>query len=283
MTISFKTPLQKIGFTGKLLAHTMGWFGGGNIHRMNRYDSSDKYVIAKQLDCMQQVGIDGVILTWQGPLAPFLHNTAMTMSVECGERNMLFALLLDPWCAKLGNGTPTANVTAALNDPTTKVMLNAPSYVPEKYILDFNTGAVLATLGTSFPTLKFLAMDQGFSWLSIPSGNLLTANASAVSTLAGFNKNPAMKIPGIGRDFNDTGMPTPTNVSLAKWSGTRDYTQSVWGGSGRVLENQGGNFFYDQIAITPGNVPYIALVTWNDYDERTELESFCSMITGVQI
>ena len=312
------------GFTGKLLCHVMGWFGDGNIHRMNRYQSNDPYVIAHQLECMQAVGIDGVIFTWQGPLAPFQHETAQIMAVECGERNMPFVLLLDPWAAKLGKNFQalasssavvhvprrktltepaimsahrkelaalgqvpnyTANVTDALNDPTSQAMLNSFAYVPEKYVLDFGTGANLATLGTTFPALKFLAMDQGFSWISIPTTTPVSGlNAVAVSALAGFNKNPAMKIPGLCRNFMDSGMPTPAGVQLAQWTGSRDFSQSVWGGGpARVLDGQAGHLFFDQLPITPMGTPYAAIVTWNDHDEQTEIESFASMFTGIQI
>jgi len=283
------------GFTGKLLCHVMGWFGDGNIHRMNRYQSNDPYVIAHQLECMQAVGIDGVIFSWQGPLAPFQHETAQIMAVECGERNMPFVLLLDPWAAKLGKNFQalasssavvhvprrktltepaimsahrkelaalgqvpnyTANVTDALNDPTSQAMLNSFAYVPEKYVLDFGTGAT-------------------------PVSGL---NAVAVSALTGFNKNPAMKIPGLCRNFMDAGMPTPAGVQLAQWTGSRDFSQSVWGGGpARVLDGQAGHLFFDQLPITPMGTPYAAIVTWNDHDEQTEIESFASMFTGIQI
>lgn len=269
----------------------MPWFGDGNLHRMDRYVSNNPTVIENQLNCMQAtvvngMRIEGVIMTWQGPLAGFQHSTTTQMAAQCAERGMLFALLLDPWCAKLGTGNATQNVTTALQNATTQTMLNSTAYLPEKYVLDFNTGANLATLATEFPTLKFLAQGAGFSWVSIdmaiPGSD--ARNAASVANLKNQNANAAMKIPGFGLGFNDAGMPTPSGVNLAKWTGTVDLTQSVWGGApSRVLDTQGGNFFFDQWAVTPQTSEYGAIITWNDYDERTAIEDTCSMLSGIQI
>lgn len=226
---------------------------------------------------MKLVGIEVVILTWQGPLATFQHSTATQMAVECGEQGLGFMLLLDPWCARLGSGSPTVNVENALNDPTTQAMLTTPAYVKEKYILDFNSGADLTQLKTAFPTLSFLGQSTGFSWPMIPW--------SASSYLA-MNKNPSMKIPGVCLSFNDAGMPTPSGVNLGAWTGTRDYSQSVWGGApARVLDDQAGEFFSSQLLTITKTMPYIALVTWNDYDERSSgpLESTISVINGIEL
>jgi hypothetical protein len=283
----------------KLLVNVMPWFGDGNIHRMDRYLSNEPYVIAKQLDVMQRTQINGmpiagIILTYQGPLAKFQHSTAMQMVVECGERDLLFALCLDPWIAKIGASGTTApstqNVINALNNPDVQAMLTAPAYLPEKYVLDFNTVPTnpttnVAALAAAFPSLNFLQMNVGFSWISIDMSiaNSDARNASAVANLKGQNANPKMKIPGICKEFNDAGQPTPVGVSLAAWTGTRDNTTSVWGGMpARVLDSQGGNFFYDQLAVTPES-EYMGFITWNDYDERTEIESACSAQAGIQI
>src|SRR5258706_3415342 len=265
----------------KLLVNTVSWFGDGKIHRMNDYLSNDPYIIAKKIDCMQKytingMNIEGVIATWQGPLAIFQREAICELSKQCGERGMLFALLLDPWCAKIGIGDLTTNVTNALNDPSTQTMLSGPTYLPEKYVLDFNTGADLSILASKFPTLKFLKQGVGFSWPSVDMKivNSISRNIASVNNLKGQNSNLSMKISGICKGFNDAGMPTPKGVSLNSWIGSRDYATSVWGDQpARVLDNQGGNFFFEQLAVTPLTVPYIGFISWDDYDEGTEEES----------
>lgn len=292
----------------QLLVHVMPWFGDGNIHRMNRYVSNQAAVIQQQINVIRATRIQGriisgVILTWQGPLAAFSHSAVTQWSSLCTQNNMLFCLLLDPWIAKLGspgNATPQAiNVINALNDPSSQAMLNAPSYVPEKFVLDFNVSGgqfnMQTAVAPSFPSLTFLEQGAGFSWpsinMTIPNSN--SRNAASVAQLKSQNSNAAMRIPGICMGFDDTGMPTPPGTTSATWTGTRDWNTSVWGTNlasaggpvARVLDAQGGNFFYDQVdpAVTPLGAPYWGYVTWNDYDERTAIEDTASAMCGLRI
>lgn len=289
----------------KMLVHVMPWFGDGKIHRMNRYLSNDPATITKQINVLRatRIGgqvISGVIMTWQGPLATFQHQAVTQWNTQCVQRGMLFGLLMDPWLAKLGspgNSTPMAsNVINALNDPSSQAMFNSSAYLPEKFILDFNISGGQFNMSTDvapqFPTLKFLEQGAGFSWPSINMGipDSDQRNAACVSSLTSQNSNAAMRIPGICLGFNDSGMPTPAGVTLGNFTGTRDWNSSVWSPTvgaqvARVLDPQGGNFFYDQVApsVTPFGVPYWAFVTWNDYDERTAIEDAAAAMCGLQI
>jgi hypothetical protein len=276
----------------KLLVNVMPWFGDGHIHRMDRYISNDPATITKQLNVMQAstingMRISGVLMTWQGPLAAFQHQTALNMCQQCSQRGMLFGLVMDPWCAKLGiTSDRTTNVQNALDNATTQTMLNSPAYLPEKFVCDFNTGANLVTLATAFPKLKFLQFGTGFSWptinMNIPNSD--ARNLACVNSLKQQNASKLMMIPGICPKFNDAGMPSPKGVQLGSWSGARDYTTSVWGDQpARVLDGHGGNFFFDQLAVTPMTCPYLGDVTWNDYDEGTAIEQDLSISCGIQI
>lgn len=279
----------------KLLVHVMGWFGDGQIHRQDSYVSNNAQTIANQINVMKSARIfglpvSGVIMTWQGPLATFQHSAAQQWCTQCQQRGLLFGLLMDPWIAKLGSpGNATVdinNVINALNDPTSQAMLNSSCYLPEKFVLDDNTGVNLTTLAGSFPTLKFLAQGTGFAWPSINMGiaNSDSRNAACVSNLQAQHSNSLMKIAAVGLGFNDAGQPTPSGVTLAAWTGTRDLTQSVWGGQvSRYLDTHAGKLFFDQFATVPGGAPYLAYVTWNDYDEGTEIEDYWAMTAGQRI
>lgn len=278
----------------KLLVHMMPWFGDGSIHRMDRYISNDPKVITQQLNCMQATTIagmrvGGVIMTWQGVLAKFQHSTTLEVSKQCNDRGLLFALLIDPWCAKLGSNGATINVQNSIQDPSVQGMLNSPYYIPEKYILDFNSGARLDLLSQSFPTLNFLPKNKGFSWINIPASTSFNVsskdkNALAVMDLISQHSNPLMKIPSICKEFKDAGAPTPPASKLPTWAGVRDYSLSVWGDQPcRNLDNQGGNFLQDQLLTIPYAFKYLAYVTWNDYDEGTEIESSASMFSNIRI
>lgn len=289
----------------KMMVHVMPWFGDGKIHRMDRYVSNDPAVIEKQIDTIRASRIAGqiiagVIMTWQGPGASFQHSAVMEWCTQCEQRQMLFALLMDPWIAKIGSvgGTTVTPslVVSALNSADTQNMLTSSAYVPELFILDFNifqntsyslANDVIPHLTGAAANAVFLEQGAGFSWppinMSITDSN--ARNTASLNSLRTQNANAAMRIPGISMGFNDAGEPTPVGVSLGSWTGTRDYSSSVWGGQARVLDTHGGMFFQDQLnpGVTPLNVPYWAYVTWNDYDERTAIEDSCATLAGVQI
>lgn len=265
--LSMKAALSNSGWRGKLLAHWMPWFGDGHYHPMTAYKSNNIFTIGKQLDVMQAVGIDGVIATWQGPTVnPFAHEATVNMCDELGERGMLFALLLDPWICKQSANKEQAIITA-LNDPMVVGMLDSPAYLPEKFVLDFGAGANFATVEKSVGAMQFLMRHVGYSWPEI---------TSTLSTLAKDNASPLMAIPGICPKFFDGGLPTSTGF---------DWNTQTWGPgtSARSIEDQAGNFFHDQVALVPIKTSYAAIVTWNDYNERTAVEPMCSILTGKRI
>lgn len=277
---------------GRLAAHHVTYLGDGHVHRGVPYVATDLAVIVKKLSLMSLCGIKVVLATWQGPWATSSHLDACLMSNLCVEMGMQFALVLDPWCAKLGpNGVTipsTQNVIAALNAPTTQAMLNSTSYVPEKFILDFNTGANLSQLAVAFPHCDFLGFRTGFSWPSIPPiTNSVLRNLAAVADIAKQNANPAMKIPGLCMNFDDSGMPLPAGVQTMTGflaaGGVRDLTQSTWGGPARILESFSGQFLAQQLAVTPATAPIVAIVTWDDYDEQSSgpLEKIVAELVGM--
>jgi hypothetical protein len=278
----------------KLLMHVMPWFGDGGIHRMDSYLSNDPNVVKNQINVMMTARIyglqvQGVIMTWQGPGATFQHSAVQQWNTQCQQRGLLFALLMDPWIAKINS--PTGNpdlqtVINALNDPTSQAMFNSSAYVPEKFVLDFNIGVDMTALQAQFPTLNFLAQGTGFAW---PSINMTIANSeqrnqACVTNLQTQHNNAAMKIPAVCLRFMDAGQPTPVGVNLSAWTGTRDYATSVWGGQpSRVLDMQAGKLFFDSFNTVPGACPYLGFVTWNDFDEGTDVEAFYAMLSGIRI
>jgi hypothetical protein len=266
-------------WNGRLAAHHISYLADGHVHRAVPYVATNPSVIAKKLSLMQADGVDIVISTWQGIYAESSNLDTVLMAAQCIEVGLQFALLLDPWCAKLSakgqNANYTSNVTASLQAPSTQAILNSPCYVPEKYVLDFNTGADLSALGKSFPTVKFLAQGSGFSWISIPQITDSPArNAAAVVNLKAQHANPAMKIASFCESFDDSGQPLPVGIqSQAAFDaagGNRNYAVGVWGDNpARILESFEGQFAQQQLATINPATPIIALITWDDLDEQS--------------
>ena len=286
MKLDLFKSLRDRGWQGTGFAHVMGWFGGGHVYPMTAYKSDNPLTISKQLRIMQKCGINGVILTWQGvTVSPFLHSVAVEMSQQCSERGMLFCLLLDPWICKtpVPGKTKEQVISASLNDPSVQAILGAPSYVPEGYILDFGTGANLGTLAGMFPKLTFLAQNTGFAWPPIQN---------AVASTGHMNSLATMKFPCLFSRFFDGGValsPTPAQSSLAAPArgdaASKDMNTSQWSPPGtndcRMIETQAGTVALNSAATIPPWSKYAAYVTWNDYSERTEIESAMSLLTGI--
>ena len=287
------------GWKGLLAGHHVSYLANGNVHRGVPYVATNLAVMKQKLALMQAAGFDIVLSTWQGIYAPSSNLDVVMMAPLCADYGMKFAFVLDPWCAKLsakGTTAPsTANVAASLAAASTQAILNGSTYLSPKYILDFGTGANLSTLAGQFKNLVFLAKNQGFSWITIPTEpnsttpitNSTLRNAAAISVLKAQNGNPAMKIPSVCTEFNDAGQPLPPGVSTQSAfnaaGGARNYAQSVWSPynsaqpesetnpsqPARVMESFAGQFFLQQLAVTPVSAPIIAIVTIDDYDEQS--------------
>lgn len=275
------------GWSGSLLAHMMAWFGEPNkVHRQNRYASNDPKVIGTQLDAMQAQGIDGICLTVQGQTVnPFLHDATIKIWEACMERRMLFSFVLDPWIAE-NQPSPTQAVIAALQSTDYQRILDSPAYLPERFVLEFDlahmAGVSIAAVQAAFPNVPILSWHSGFSWPTLPVNS--SSPADSLASMRADNAKASMKVAGVNVMFNDAGEPMPLGVTSANFRGQRDYSQSVWGGgSAKVIDHQAGNWFYDQLAVTPATVPYIALVTWNDHDEGTGIEHVVAALNGTRI
>lgn len=276
--------LRDRGWKGTAFVHVMGWFGDGHTYPMTTYKSNDPLVVSKQIDMMKDCGVGGIILTWQGvTVNKFLHQTAIEMSQQCSERHMQFALLLDPWICKTAvvGQTKEQVIAASLNDPTVQKILNAPSYIAEKYVLDFGTGASLQTLATMFPKLQFVGQNTGFAWPPIQM---------AVNNVVTMNNWLSQRFPCFCLKFDDAGAPSAASVdgNLARGDNAgKDNNTSVWSAEGtndaRRIEAQAGLLALTMENSIPVQSKYAAFVTWNDYNERTEIESFIAMVTNTQL
>jgi hypothetical protein len=301
---NFQTALRNVGFKGKLATHVMPWVGEpGHIHRENAYSSNNIATVRAQLDNMQAVGIEVVLLTWRGIDANggWDQSVATLFAQELATRGMKFAYVLDPnllMYRKDKTISVTQELIRQLSSTSVQAILNSSAYVPERYVLDFLTGFH----GNADPNqnvdwvhvcgainVKDLIRNEGYAWPSL----------QAITDVANVHKNPAMRIPGVAYRFNDAGCPVPYGIKDATKITGRDYTQSVWQSidyrtdptksqPARINQAKAGHYYLDcvaSIAASPVALssPYVAIVTWNDYDEGTAIEDFVVGLTGIRI
>lgn len=303
MYLNLKTALQSAGWNGKFLVNVMPWVGEPNhVHRNNSYSSVDPFVISNQLDNIQAAGGDGVILTWRGisVASGWDQRVATEMAFQCATRKMLFAYMCDPNMMK---GRPNQAVTPeqelinTFNSPSVKEIMASGAYLPEKYVFDFLTGFPVnwATVQSAVGVVG-LKWHVDFSW----------AGFDPISLLAADHLKPTMKVPSVAYGFNDSGCPLPYGCTPATFNGQRDWSQSVWQTNdpskpdpsnpghnfpsqpARVNDSQGGKYYMDCVASIGSSAsakaaPYAMFVTWNDYDERTNVEDVIVGLTGRRI
>jgi len=240
----------------KNLAHVVTFFGkpGGKTASGVNYNSNDLRVIDTQLELIQRSMHDGVIVLWYGDVDPYINEACENFLFLCEKRQMLFALCVDPWAMGANKATMTVdqkNTKWTVLLGLAKPFFSSPAYIPEKYIIDFATGADIPTVIKQNPGFQILRTYVEVAWPKVSAGldskaNLIQQNSTAI-------------IPGVMHSFSDYDPKTPAN--------------SIWGGPARRIDGQDGLFELDVMKAPVGpQATYRQRITFNDYFERTHVE-----------
>ena len=278
-----KVPIRNLLYAGsatKIYAHLMPWFGGAN-HMNVGYSSDDPAQVKKQVDDMLSRGIQGTIIDWYGPNFATENTTTQLMVQEAQSRGGNFTV------AVMEDGGQLQGCAQTAGCDVTQEVINDLNYafnnfeVSSAYMRVNGQPVVFFFDGTSYPVdwsrvranvsgnplfvfrnsgaFTHAQSNGGFSWiapLSDPT-NMSTAYLDDFYNVAlGF---PAENTFGSAyKGFNDT---------LAAWSQNRIVDQHC-GQTWLTTMAEIGKFYS---AANP--LEAIQLVTWNDYEEGTELES----------
>jgi hypothetical protein len=264
------------GATTKVYAHLMLWFGGSN-HMNVGYSSADPAQVHRQISDMISRGIDGIIVDWYGPNNNVDEATKLVMNEAERHPGFTFAIMVDQGAIKW-NSCPGCSPQAAL--------INQLQYIEQTY---FPSPAYLTSQGrpvvTNFNVDLSYAIDwnqlsaalstQPVFWFQNNSGFTHPLSAGSYSWVmptttdygiayltsfyhAGFAQPKAETIGATYKGFND---------SLASW------------GSNRIMGQQCGQTWLrtfseiNSLYNSGRQLPSLQLVTWNDYEEGTEIES----------
>jgi len=264
-------------------AHLMVWFGQPN-HMNVGYDSADPNQVHKQLDDMQSRGIQGAIIDWYGADATHAHenSAANTVMQDAQDRGgFQFAIMED------AGGGPQLCAQQPGCDVTQQV-INDVNYVISHYA---QSSAYIRING--HPAIFFFGLEAfPVNWNKVRakvqgSPVFIFRNAvgfQAAQTNGGFswvNVNTADPNDW-GQSYLDSFYATGKEHSSdavvgSSYKGFND-TLSGWG-THRVLNQNCGQTWLstlDEIGKYYGGNPGLSgvqLVTWNDYEEGTEIES----------
>ena|SRR5579862_83717 len=265
------------GATTKIYAHMVLWFGEAS-HMNIGYNSTDPNQVKAQIDDMVSRGIDGVILDWYGP-GNFLDQAALQIMAQAeAHPGFTFAIMIDKGAIQWYSCGGCSPQQALVNDLQyiEKTYFPSPAYMTmqgKPMITQFNVNlsypsvnwnSALAEMSTQ-PVLIFEnndgftadLTDGSYSWV------MPTASDYGLSYLtsfyqAGMSHSNVQTLGATYKGFND---------KYASW------------GSNRVMSQQCGQTWLqtfseiNELYNSGKPLPYLQLVTWNDYEEATELES----------
>jgi hypothetical protein len=264
------------GATTKIYAHLLLWFGDSS-HMNVGYSSTDAAQIKHQINDMVSRGIDGVIIDWYGPNNSIDQGTKLVMAEAENHPGFTFAIMIDKGAINR-SGCSGCSPQQAIETEL--------QYMEHTY---FSSPAYMTRQGQ--PVVTNFAVDQYYSidW-NAANASLSTHPVFLFQNSDGFTHTisdgsyawvmPTTSDYGIGylSSFYKTGMSFPQQqVVGATYKGFNDNLAS-WG-SNRVMQQQCGQTWLQ--TFTEINNLYnsgkqlsdLQLVTWNDYEEATELES----------
>jgi hypothetical protein len=265
------------GATTKVYAHTMLWWGKSN-HINIGYSSTDPVQVANQINDMISRGIDGVIMDWYGPNNSEDQAAQLIMAEAEKHPGFTFAIMVDQGAIEWEScsGCSPQQALVSLLQYVESTYFPSPAYMTRQgqpVITNFNVdlsypsvdwNAANAALSTH-PIFLFqnnsgfthAVSDGSYSWV------MPTTTDYGMSYLSSFYQagmgHPSQQVVGATyKGFND---------SLASW------------GSNRIMGQQCGQTWLQTFSALNGlyssgkQLTDLQLVTWNDYEEGTEIES----------
>ena len=272
------------GSNTAIYAHFMGWFGPPN-HMSLGYISSDPDQVHRQVTDAMGRGIAGFILDWYGPnnAMPNGTATALMQEAESQQGAFTFAIMEDGGALNACHNTSGCNLTDQLISDLTYAYNNyeqSPAYMtmqgqPVVFFFDPDRYGTLdwARVSANVPGNPILVFQNSggfshaqsggsFAWVIINTSN---PNDWSQGYLDNF--------------YNVANAHSSAHAFAAPYKGFND-TLASWSPPGGRIMNQNcaqtwlntfseiGNFY-----SASNQLESIQLVTWNDYEEGTEIES----------
>ncbi|HKD82085.1 MAG TPA: PKD domain-containing protein [Candidatus Angelobacter sp.] len=274
------------GSTAKIYAHFVPWFGFGD-HMNVGYVSSDTLQIQKQVNDMISRGLDGAVIDWYGRGESNAHFVSYDKASQSFmheselHAGFNFAIMHDAGALKTCAATAGCDLTQTLIDDLNYANVTyagSPAYLlsggrPVIYLFGHEAYAIDWTRvragvagnpmfifrnGSGFTKAQ---SSGGFSWVA-PE----TVSATNLMALAYLD------------NYYKTALSFPTEYSTG--SGYKGFNDSLaaWG-TGRLIGQQCGQTWLQSLAdagkyySATKQMPGIQLVTWNDYEEASEIET----------
>jgi PKD repeat protein len=284
-----KVPIRSLlypGSTAKIYAHLVPWFGFGD-HMNVGYVSSDTLQVQKQVNDMLSRGIDGAIIDWYGRGESSQHFASYDLATQAFMHQseihpgFNFAIMHDAGALKTCAATLGCDVTQTLIDDLNYVNV---TYSGSAAYLRSAGMPVIYLFGHEAYTIDWTRVRAGVAGNPIfifrnGSGFTKPQSSGAFSwvepTTVSATDLMAMNYMD---NYYKTALSLPSEYSTGSgYKGFND-TLALWG-TNRIIGQQCGQTWLKTIAeagkyySSLKQMLGIQLVTWNDYEEGSEIET----------
>ena len=270
----------------KLFAHFMPWFGFSN-HMNVGYSSDDALQVQNQVADMVSRGLDGAIIDWYGrgqsnkQYLAYDQTTQLLMHQAELQPAFNFLVMYDAGALKTCAATAGCDVTQAMIDDLNYVNV---TYAPSKAYVHVGTQPVIFFFGDDAYAIDWTRVHNGVA------GNPLlvfrnagafthTQSGGGYSWLAPETVSTTDPMALLYMDnFYRTAQTHASMFSMGSaYKGFND-SLAAWG-TGRLINQQCGQTWLKSMAeagkFYSSTLPlsFLQVVTWNDYEEGTEIET----------
>jgi hypothetical protein len=264
------------GATTKVIAHFMPWWGDPK-HIKVGYSSHDPAQIHRQIADMISRGVDGTIIDWYGP-KDFTDQTAKLVMAEVEQHpGFTFAIMVD-------KGAIANSPCTGCNPQQTLVSL--VQYVEQTYI---SSPSYMRVNGQPLITNFDMDLTYTVDWAAVKAASstnpdfIFQHKGGFTHVVSGGSYSwVIVNVTDEGMDylsqFYGAGMASPGKETIgAAYKGFND-TLASWG-ENRITSQQCGQTWLqtfnkiNSLYNSTNQLDAVQLVTWNDYEEGTELET----------
>lgn len=276
-----------------LLAAYQPWFGRSN-HIKVGYSSQDPNVIHRQIREAQDLGISGFVVNWYGPRDEFEDKAYALLQNAAAQSNFNTALMYDEDVSAAGPATD--KVIVDLQYAYDKYI--GPNAIPSRNAyLRFNGRPVVFIFPKGGDTNWDRVREVANSWEDPPLLLMKDIREKYAKDFDGFYAWVTPGPRGWARDGSNDGSdylnnfyrrmssqyPDKLTVGAA-WPGFND-TLASWSRN-RHMSSRCGRTFEDSLHLyrryydAAHPLPFLMIVTWNDYEEGTAIERGIDTCTG---
>jgi hypothetical protein len=265
------------GATTKVYAHMVLWFGQSN-HMNVGYSETNQAQVQSQIDDMVSRGIDGVIVDWYGQNNSIDQATQYVMAAAAAHPGFSFAIMIDQGAIEWDSCQGCSPQQALVSD----LQYLEQTYFPSPAYLTIGGQPVVTNFNVSlsYPSVDWTSAGDSLGthpafWFQNNSGFTQPLSGGSYSWVMPTTTDYGMNYLSSFYDLGET-FPSEQTVG-AGYKGFND-TLASWG-SNRIMNQQCGQTWLSTFAAISSvynsgqQLSDLQLVTWNDYEEGTEIES----------